>query len=373
MRHIVVSAMLKAVLLLSSFSSFAQVNRFPGQWVGDLFLVEDMMTRHAVYLVDEVNVIQEKITSVTSIDDDFPVSRELRSWKSSSGWHGGGLHTLVYPRGIREYDADGNLYRNFFFTKWQDGEWLFLGLYKSNPTSREDALAIPCNNDRFIFVSSSADMAGNTGLQRTPFARLSLNRDKKEISLHSSIDHGRDELREHMSNPEVFGLPWSSRFIITDNYATLLCYKTGLYWIFSLESASLKKSGNIFKMVTPEMIAKGGFSGAVLCAHPEKDGTILVSAQLETDIVTTPDWKAEMKELWDANNVGMPNATMTVSDWMALYRSREKKETEQSSGIDWYRIYPEDGKVEKTFPPEGAAIDRDGGKNDLWRPMPDGS
>jgi hypothetical protein len=42
------------------------------------------------------------------------------------------------------------------------------------------------------------------------------------------------------------------------------------------------------------------------------------------------------------------------------------------SNIERYRIYPASGKVDKAnSPPPGAAIDREGWKNDAWRPMPD--
>jgi len=157
---------------------------------------------------------------------------------------------------------------------------------------------------------------------------------------------------------------------MTDSFATLISPTTGLYWIFSLETASLKRTGNIFRNVTPEMISKGGFSGgAVLCAHPEKDGTVLVSAQMENlFIYETSNVEKEIGELMQQN------PAMTGREALDLFRARKKELADRSPMIDWYRIYPESGKVEKLgLPPEGGATEREGGKNDIWRPLPDGS
>ncbi|MCL1894859.1 MAG: hypothetical protein FWG02_11635, partial [Holophagaceae bacterium] len=282
------------------------------------------------------------------------------------------LHTLAFPRGAVLKDVDGNSFRDFTFAKWQDDEWHYLGSYKT-PHANLLAQAIPCDNDRFIFISHNADIAGNTGLQRTPFSRLTLNPEKHEIRVSASIDHGQDEMREHMLKDNIFALAFQSNIIITDNYATLLNFKTGLYWIFSLESASLKKAGNIFKKVMPEMIVKGGFTDAILCAHPQKDGTILISTQLEEIFITKPDYAEEMRELGEANKIGRPGATMDTRDWLDLYLKREYEAKEESPFIAWYCIHPENGKVEKIAPPDGAAMDRMGGTNDRWRPLPGGS
>lgn len=228
--------------------------------------------------------------------------------------------------------------------------------------------AIPCDNNRFIVISNT-----NMTDDLTPFVRMSIS-DNKEARIMSPIDHGQDEIREFMSQVECFGLAYSSKKIITGNHATLINNKTGLYWIFSLETASLKKAGNIFRNLKPEQIAKGGFFDAILCAHPEKDGTILISAQQEEAFATASDILVEYRDLAQRHNVGAPNATMSVAELLGIYNRRRQELAEQQPWIEWYRIYPETGKVEKlSLPPEGAAIDRDGGKNDLWRPMLDGS
>jgi len=374
-----ISLMVKILILVCcclSASAQGTVNRFPGQWVDDLFAVQNKLIMGSVYFIDGDNFIRKTIPPLSGIDE-FPVPKEVRSGQASLGWYGDGLHVLAYPRGATLKDPDGTLFTSFTFAKWQDDEWHYLGSFNTpnarmhkTPNARMYARAIPCDNDRFIFVSYGVDV-GNAGSEQTPFARMSVNRDSRKVSPVSSIDHGQDELRQH--SLVFLGDVADSPIIMTDSYAMVLNYKTGLYWIFSLESASLRKAGSIFTKVTPEMIAKGGFMDAILCAHPEKDGTILISAQDEEAFTTQPDYAAEMKELWDNHRVGQPDATMTAIDWFELYQNREKQVKEQQPWIVWYRVHPESGKVEKILPPEGAAIERDGGENDLWRPMPDGS
>ena len=197
---------------------------------------------------------------------------------------------------------------------------------------------------------------------------------REEIRLDSSIYHGVDELRELMLNSTCFDLAYFSSIVMTDNHSTVINKKTGLYWVFSLEKATLVKAGKIFSdRMTPEMIAKGGFDKAVLHAFPEKAGTILVSTQKEAAFTTeTSDSMREADELMKQHQ--QPGSTLTPRDVGVFIARREKEIAEKNPYIEWYRIYPENGKVEKLgLPPEGAALDREGGKNDFWRPMPDGS
>jgi hypothetical protein len=376
MSRFLFSAVLKLLILAFSFPVFAQQwNDVPGQWVGDLFSVSLLGGTGgrlgAVSLIDGSNTIRREIPSLTTVDesDDFPLPSQFRGRSLSSYWHNGGLHTLVWGGGL-EKAVDDTLFRRFSFVKWQDDEWHYLGAYK--PAGYRALMrAIPCDDDRFIVISSAADLSGEIGTnRRTPFARMSLSGDRKEVRFSAAIDHGQDELRSFMGTDTCFRLAYLSAVVMTDTHATLLHYGTGLYWVFSLEKATLVKAGNIFdfKKVTPEMIAKGGFTGtaqAILCAHPEKDGNILISAQLEEAFTTAVNSRQEIFKLLD---------TMPPNEWAELYRKYRRESAEQHPQIHWYRIYPENGKLEKLgLAPEGAAIDREGGKNDLWRPMPDGT
>lgn len=373
-RFFVLLAIMVAILA-SGLSAFAQVsfaNRNPGQWVGDLFYVGGggLMGPPYLYLIDENDVIRQEILKVVDVQD-FPVPSNLRQQSLWAHWHSGGLHMLTH--GIFEKEADGSEFSRFTFAKWQDDEWHHLGFYKQRHSSNHRGgllNAIPCDDDRFIVVSAKFDLAGNSGPDLTPFSRMSIVPDTKAIRLGSSIYHGMDDLRKHMANGDCFQLAWYSSIVMTDSFATLISPTTGLYWIFSLETASLKRTGNIFRNVTPEMISKGGFSGgAVLCAHPEKDGTVLVSAQMENlFIYETSNVEKEIGELMQQN------PAMTGREALDLFRARKKELADRSPMIDWYRIYPESGKVEKLgLPPEGGATEREGGKNDIWRPLPDGS
>jgi len=164
-------------------------------------------------------------------------------------------------------------------------------------------------------------------------------------------------------------MPAASKVIMTDEYAVLIQERTGLYWILSLEKASLVKTGNIFKKVTPEMIAKGGFPEPILCVNPEKSGTILLSSIEEEYFLTEPDdVDREMYELKQNN----PN--ISHQEWMATYIRRLDEVRARNPYVIWYRIYPESGKIEKLYePPEGGTFIKEMGKSDYWRPLQDGS
>jgi len=366
------SSLLRILLILNGFSAFAQMNFEPGAWVDDLFILGS--TRgHATLLIDENNVIKQEIPFVTSIVD-FPVPQKLRTLSGYPKWYQDGLYTVTFSLST-EKDANGSEYRQFSFTKWHDNEWRYLGSYKYR-NIRAAINAIPCDNEQFIVASSRDDLSGDTGPNRTPFAKMSLAPNSEEVRFVSVIDHGQDEIRRFMSETNCFELAYLSRVIITGDRAVRLNYNTGLYWVFSLEKATLIKAGNIFdiKKMTPEIIAKGGVARAILCAHPEKGGTVLISAQIEEALTTVYDLSKELTDILIQHNVGRPNATMSAKDYFELRDKRRKELAEQNPMIVWYRIYPENGRVEKlALAPEGAAIDREGGKNDLWRPMPDGS
>jgi hypothetical protein len=83
----------------------------------------------------------------------------------------------------------------------------------------------------------------------------------------------------------------------------------------------------------------------------------------------------EVSEYWSKNQASSgeeyENRFKEASE---MLRRRRRELAERNPFIVWYRIYPETGKVEKlAYPPEGGTVHREGGKNDGWRPMPDGS
>lgn len=358
----------KFALLIYCLSANAQQT---GQWVEDLFFVfNNSLGTSSIFLVDENNVIKRSIAPVTSITE-FPVLQQFRSRSLGAFWHNDGVFMMA--RGAFEKSEDGKEFRRNIFAAWQeDTDWHYIGYYKTDQDVSFNV--IPCDHDRFIGISNDRDLTGNTSRTRSPFYRMSVVPGKEEIRLDASIYHGMDELQEFMLDNTCFELPYfNCRIVMTDNHATIINLKTGLYWVFSLEKAALVKAGKIFSKMTPEMIAKGGFNQAVLHALPEKAGTILVSTQAEAAFMTETnnlDW--EMAEL-NKQRV-QPGSTMKLQDMVAALERRRKEIVEQNPYIEWYRIYPENGKVEKLgIPPEGGAIDREGGKNDVWWPMPDGS
>ena len=353
--------------MLLSNPLFAQA--MPGQWVDDKYsvlLITDMPPPRVI--LDEKNTVLKTIPHVSNAGEDFPVVSSFLKNGIHSYWHNEALYTLV--DGLQR-DRDGSVFKRFTYAKWQDGEWHFLGAYKAE--SDESLRAIPCDDDRVIVISRNADLADNNRPDRSPFVRMSIDLEKNELRLRDSINHGHDDLQKYMSSPDCFSLASSSTIVMTDGYATLINYRTGLYWVFSLEKASLVKAGNIFNKVTPEMIAKGGFQEAVLLANPEKAGTVLIATQEEafftTDSDNTGNVYLEMAEM------RLSNPQMTQEEYIRLLNERIKRLRENSPYIDWYRLYPENGRVEKLpEPPEGGTHLR--GENDEnrhWRPMPDGS
>jgi hypothetical protein len=192
---------------------------------------------------------------------------------------------------------------------------------------------------------------------------------KQEIVFDASIDHGIEEIREHMADPSFLRLAANARIAMTDKYATLVHPNSGLYWHFSLEKASLVRSGSIFKTVRPDVFAKQGYVDAILCVNPEKDGTVLISAVEEAAVMTEIGNTFE-----DLMELRKENPELSGTEAMKLWEDRRKELAKRNPLLVWYRIHPESGRLEKLgVPPIDGAYVRDGDKNDEWRPMPDGS
>jgi len=356
--RIVLALLSKMLSLTIGGSAFAQ--QLQGQWVEDLYMVSSYGTfTPTILFIDESNIIRKKIPSVSD-SLDFPVPSEYRLLAINSYWHDDSIHTLTSGRS--EAKDDGNEFKQWTFAKWQDDKWNFLGEYITD--KNEFLRAIPCDNGRFIVISSYADLNGNNGSNRTPFVKMYIPDGKTELKIESSIAHGVDEI--DMSDPYLFNLVTSNaKIIIAGKYAVLINCHNGLYWIFSLETASLKRAGRIFNKATSKWITDGGNSSAILCANPEKDGTILISTQMEEAIISeTGDEIRELNELIKQGPVKLKDATEFVER-----RALELKE--RNPFVGWYRIYPETGKIEKADP-IGAVWTRSGNSK-IWRPLPDGS
>jgi hypothetical protein len=344
---------------------FAQAED-PGQWVDDLYMVGIIPkgAGNTFVFIDEKGVIQKKIPSL-SLDADFPTNGKHRSRLDRAHWFNDALYAFDY--GSVEAKEDGSLFKRRAFAKWQEGKWHFLGNFETDEMELLDV--IPCEGGRFIVVSCRQDLTGNKGPDRTPFARASFPGGKTDLRIGAPIGHGQDELQKYMQDEEIFALAWSSKIIMTPKHATLVNPSTGLFWCFSLEKASLVKAGNIFRKVTPEMVTKGGFPMSILCVNPEIDGTVLIAAQDENFFVTeTGDAYKEINDMMENN------PSMSEEEAHKILARRLEELARRNPYIVWYRLHPENGRVEKLgSPPEGAPIVRDGGKNDHWRPMPDRS
>ena len=353
-------------LILFAFGISALAQPSPGQWVGDLYLLTTPSSHPSSdpkCFVDKENSICIVIPDVAEVEN-FPVT--LGRYYCSY-WYDGALYTMVL---VDFGESDDSVARSthWALAKWHENEWHFLGEYYS-PGNIDLLKAIPCANGRFIVISVNTDFKNNNRVDRSPFHLMSIQNDKNELRLVSSIDHGQNELRNYMSNSDCFNLAWRSKVIMTDEYVILINKKTGLYWIFTLEKASLISTGNIFKKLTTEMIVNGGFSQAILCANPERSGTVLIAAQNEEYFMT--EIYDAYKEFNEMDKTFFFHSNKEAFEWL---NRRIEELAERSPYIVWYRLYPESGKVEKlSVPPEGGAYLRESGKNDVWRPMPDGS
>jgi hypothetical protein len=365
--------LLAIVLLFSATAGQAQEI----QWVGDLCSTTVLPKMHGNYtltlLIDEDDAIHGKVPSLKE-HRGFPRPMEQVGIQGSHFWRGGVMHQIAECLPIAK--GGGRSIRPWAFAKWEDGGWRSLGTFEPDvldgldgPDGRDLLEAIPCDGVRFIVISCNRDLAGDRGPGRSPFHVASFPEGSDRLRLDSRIDHGQDELRPHMLGDECFSLAWLSHKAATDSHAVLVNSRTGLYWVFSLEKASLVRAGNVFKKVTTEMIADGGFPEAVLCVNPEKAGTVLVEAQDEDYFIAeNGDYCREWNEL------SLRNPDMPTKELDRLMAPREKQLRENSPHIVWYRIHPESGRAERLHePPEGGSRLRGGWKDEVFRPMPDGS
>jgi len=362
----IVSPML-AWLALSGSRASAQ--SFVGQWHGDLYsviLTSEMPPQ--VAQIDARNTIRKIIPHVSKAGSGFPIKPKFLATGIYSYWRNDALYTLVH--GSSEREGNGPFHRRHTYAKWEDDEWHFLGSYMAAQDVK--LKAIPCDNDSLIVISSDIDLVDNKREDRSPFAKMSFGPGQSELRLGASIGHGQEELQNHMSNPNCFNLASSSSIVMTDKHAAVISYGTGLYWVFSLEDAALVKAGNIFKMVTPEMIAKGGFVSAILLAQPEKAGTVLIAAQEEEFLIINNSDPITNEVYVKLAEMRPNDPDMTQEKYIKELKERVREQRTKGPFIAWYRLHPEDGSVEKLEdPPRRGAKTRRNGHS--WRPMPDGS
>jgi hypothetical protein len=362
---------LAALVALLACTTFAEAQNQPGQWVGDKYLIQEGGTYPWKQMfVGEGNEVLQTFPHISEVAN-FPVPKDDRQWSFTPGlWRNDVLYTVAWgTKKIKE--KDGTEITRHIFAKWSENEWHFLGEYR---TERSEFIrAIPCDDDKFIVITSKKDLTDNKRTDRSPFCRMSVhpNLDKKEIKLDASIPFrcAVDGWEKYSSDSEFFKIAANGDVIMTDEYAVVINKRNGLFWIFSLEKASLVRYGAIFKNLTPEIMISGELKNAILRTNPQKDGTILLSALEEADFMTEKrDFSKEANEYFENN----PDLTVgEVDEYLA---SLSKELRGRSPHLVWYQIYPENGKIEKlSVPPMGAAYVRDKDKGDDWRPMPDGS
>ena len=419
-----------ALFCLISSEKFSSAHAQSVQWVGGQYLVTVIPGRKLVnqtsVLVDSEGIVHKTIPNLSAANISHtnnsqsdvatyiiwnPLSPSLISWHNGAFYaiaSGSGTYSLpsntmhvpayysdifktdnsdwlLRPLAEKQNDSyyireDGSKYHRWFFAKQEfspdnDGSgdntgWQYLGHFDT--MSDEVALrAIPCNDDRFIVFSSRRDLYDNNRPNRSPFVRISPpSNNKNEFRMVSSIDHGLDDFREYMSDEQII---WQAYMgtgcsAMTNEYAIIINPYSGLYWVFSKEKASLVKAGCLFKKSTFERLIKGGHGRVVHLANPQKDGTVLVSADDEDFLLTADNLS---KEFMDLQQSGYFESNDNAAKW---YAERQRERDLDKRYITWYCIYPENGKLEKLpIPPEGGMLSKEEEAWKVWFPMSDGS
>jgi hypothetical protein len=408
-------ALAAVFLSLTAAPPLAAQTMPPGQWVGDYYYVQTeegsgKEKKYPYCFIDEDNyvVTPDFYKGFSFNHPKFPGTRPNDRW-----WFNDGYRDALYvlTSGMVQEGEDGSKYVEYSYLKWQEGEWQFLGAYRNYSVKIVGAYAdgeevadnqltfFPCDNDRLIVLSWSRDLVDDKRPDRSPFAKMSIKSrgDKKELVVEGSIPFGIDVLQKHISRgPEgrdIFSQPSNGFKIVAGKHAVLIHPLTGLFWCFSLEKATLAKAGSIFKGIdveeTLKTIDKFSLTMAVLCANPEKEGTVLVAALEEAAL---RGGLASLADVEPENYKIETNPDLTEEQREKINKEREKRFIEQqkkiakaSPYIAWYRIHPENGRVEKLgVPPIGGAHERAGffskvwlgmqfWRADEWRPLPDGS
>ena len=155
------------IVLPLIFGINAHAQQGPGQWIGEFYSVLNVRSLSAqptLVLINEKNVIQTEIPSLGK-DVDFPVLPSFRSISLRPLWHNDTYYSLA--RGATEQREDGSRFMRFTYAKYKDDKWEFLGFLEV--PDGESIKIFPCDNDRFIVVSSRTDLIDNNRPDRSPF------------------------------------------------------------------------------------------------------------------------------------------------------------------------------------------------------------
>jgi len=156
-------------------SAFAQVGT--GQWVDGLYLVSRLSEfPFPKVLIDEKNNIHKTIPNVAKAVD-FPVSAVYLQFSLHKYWHNDALYIIAF--GTPEKNENGSAFHRWTFAKWKEEQWYFIGDYKP----------ISWDSDCFIVVTAGEDLTFDNRRGRSPFHRMSVNPNKIDIRLDSSIDY----------------------------------------------------------------------------------------------------------------------------------------------------------------------------------------
>lgn len=332
----------------------------PGQWVPDGFMLHEGFPCTGT-IVDASDVIRLKLPSPIQRAPDAP--NTMATGIHHPPFWARDHYYCVSFRVIQ--DKDKAPVQRTTLHRFETSGWKELGRLDTKPSVGTIKI-IPCDQDRFIAISSKEDMnSAQNPRDRSPFYSLKL-RENGEFVIGSRID---PECEPMGKEPDWFGLPALSPLIITEDHATLLHRSTGLYWVFSLQNGSLRRSGRMLPEITDEVIRKKEARDAILSQHPMPNQTILCLARAEgapAGDTESPEKAVEklMKE----------HPGMDAKDALRIYTQKKREQLETNPFPRWLALDPEKGTVARLIPPPLGAPDfLDSRKGVAWRPLPDGN
>jgi hypothetical protein len=158
--------------LVVCIPAYAQI---VGQWVDGHFLVNDLTgprnnnISFGKILLDADGNIRKSIPNIANVVDSS-ILRRNREFSVWSYWHNDSLYTLAW--GLDEKDENGSEFTRYIFARWDEDEWHLLGDFKTDTQTMLQA--IPCDNDKFIVISSKF-LGNNNSENKSPFYWMSIH------------------------------------------------------------------------------------------------------------------------------------------------------------------------------------------------------
>lgn len=328
----------------------------PGQWVPKGFLVTEGMLPCRGAVLDAADRVQLRLPLPPKQEGErggmpFPPFWADGAFQVIAGSFGTGpegqelLHTRLY--------------------RYEQNAWKVAGRLDCHAAKGLVKL-IPCRDGRAIALTSREDLRGAKAPgERSPFCRLTLGEDGA-YRVEGSLDPGMEQV---CKDAFFFRIPSVSPILFGKDCATVLHRHSGLFWVFSLETGGLLRSGRLFDAVTDELIRQERTKDLVEALHPLPDGRILLLVHPLDDVLERQETPEQQ-----AKRLLKDNQTLGAAEIAAFYKDRQRIQAERAPAYHWFAFDPEKGGLERLVPPPAGVLefyDRDRGS--CWRPLPDGT